>query len=173
MQVRDQGKQLGEPLRDALVADEEFGFRLQSNLDLEVTTYDFKFRQTTDDHGFPNAADWPDTADIVVLGDTLVIRVRRAPDPEQLEHLNGEYADLLAGGKIAVSKALPEEAGEVDHYPRVLLQFNRHAMGRLRTLIDTLNSYVTEAAAPPLEAAPHEIVEGRMTPEAESAEDDE
>jgi hypothetical protein len=105
--------------------------------------------------------------------DTLVLRVRRAPDPEQLDALNSEFGGLLASGRITVSKALAEEAGEVAHYPRVLLNFDRHAIGRLRKLIDTLNSYVTEAAAPPLEAAPHEIVEGQMTPEAESAEEDE
>jgi lysophospholipase L1-like esterase len=73
MQIRNQGKQLGEPLRDAFVPDDEFGFRLQPNLDLAVATYDFTFHQTTDDHGFPNVADWPDAADVVFLGDTLVM----------------------------------------------------------------------------------------------------
>ncbi|MHC4548289.1 MAG: LOG family protein [Planctomycetota bacterium] len=107
------------------------------------------------------------------VGDLLVLRVRRAPEPEQLEQIKDEFGDIVTEGAIAVRRALPEEAGEVAHYPRVTLHFNRQDFGRLRALIDRLNRLVGERRSPPLEAAPHEIVEAQLTPEAEVAEEDE
>ncbi len=105
------------------------------------------------------------------VDDLLVLRVRRGPDPEQLDALNSEFSDILAGGKIEVRPVLPREAGEVDHYPRVTLRFNHIRIGRLRQLIDRLNSFVGEAA-PPGEASPREIVAAEIPPEAERAEED-
>ena len=104
---------------------------------------------------------------------TLVLRVRRAPEPDQLAAINEDFADLLTEGTIRVSKALQVEQGEVEHYPRVHLEFNRRDMGRLRQLIDRLNSLVSEPDSPPLEAAPHEIFEEQIPPEAEASEEDE
>jgi uncharacterized protein (TIGR00730 family) len=106
------------------------------------------------------------------VDDLLVLRVRRGPDQEQLDGLNREFSDILTSGKIEVRTVLPREAGEVDHYPRVTLRFNHSNVGRLRQLIDRLNSFVGEAA-PPGEASPREIVEAEIPPEAERAEQDE
>ena len=104
---------------------------------------------------------------------TLVLRVRTAPDPAQLAELNEDFADLLSEGSIDVREALPEEEeAEVEHHPRVCLAFNRRDVGRLRQLIDRLNSYVAESASPPREAAPHEIFEEQLSEEAESAEEE-
>jgi len=105
------------------------------------------------------------------VDELLVLRVRRGPDQEQLDSLNSEFSDILAGGKIEVRPVLPREAGEVDHYPRVTLRFNHVRIGRLRQLIDRLNSFVGEAA-PPGEASPREIVAAEIPPEAERAEED-
>jgi uncharacterized protein (TIGR00730 family) len=105
--------------------------------------------------------------------DLLVMRVRYAPTPEQLAALNRDFKEILTKGKIRVSKALPEEVEEVGRFPRVALHFDRRSMGRLRLLIDRLNSYVAEPAAPPIEAAPHEIREHSIPPEAETAEAEE
>jgi hypothetical protein len=102
--------------------------------------------------------------------DLLVLRVRKAPDPEQLEQLNDDFGSLLSEGRIDVRRALPEEEGDVSHFPRVTLQFNRRDIGRLRQLIDRLNSYVAEHAAPPIEASPHLIMEQEISEEAEDAE---
>jgi len=99
----------------------------------------------------------------------LVIRVREAPDPAELAVLNAEFGDILAEGAIEVRGALPEEGGEADPFPRVLLRFDRKKMARLRQLIDRLNAL----AAPELsasDAAPHEIVAAPLPPEAERAE---
>jgi len=107
------------------------------------------------------------------VGDLLVIRVHRAPDPEQLAALNEEFADLVEGGTIATGSPLPEEGDEADHLARVTLRFHRRDMGRLRQFIDRLNTFVPEQAAPPREAAPHEIVESTIPPEAELAQEEE
>ncbi len=105
------------------------------------------------------------------VDDLLVLRVRRGPDGEQLEGLNRDFPDILAGGKLELRSALPREEGEVDHYPRVTLRFNHRSFGRLRQLIDRLNSFVREAA-PPGDASPHEIVAAELSPEAERAEEE-
>jgi uncharacterized protein (TIGR00730 family) len=92
------------------------------------------------------------------VGDLLVLRVRRAPTPEQLARLDADFADIVTGGVIEVRAALPEENGEAPHLPRLALRFNRRDRGRLRQLIDRLNALVSDAASPPREASPHEIV---------------
>ncbi|MHC4342973.1 MAG: LOG family protein, partial [Planctomycetota bacterium] len=107
------------------------------------------------------------------VGDLLVLRVRRAPNPEQLAALNEDFKEIVDKGRIEVHKALPDEEGEVARYPRVTLQFNRRSVGKLRQLIDRLNSYVEERASPPIEASPHEIRELQIGPEAESLEEEE
>jgi uncharacterized protein (TIGR00730 family) len=102
--------------------------------------------------------------------DLLVLRVRHAPEPADLDALNTEFADLLSNGRIEVSKPLPEEAGEASQHPRIVLRFNRRDVGRLRMLIDSLNSLIDERTSPAVEASPREIVEEPLPPEAENAE---
>jgi len=105
--------------------------------------------------------------------DLLVMRVRKAPDPEQLDALNEDFASIVTAGKIEVRKVLPEENGEVRHYPRVCFQFNRRSVGKLRMLINRLNSYVPVRASPPIEASPHLIQEQALPADAEGRELDE
>jgi uncharacterized protein (TIGR00730 family) len=89
----------------------------------------------------------------------LVIRVRRAPDDQQLAQLNRDFADLLTEGRITTGSALAEENGEAAELPRVLLHFHRRDFGRLRQLIDRLNTFVPDGArkAEPA-ASPHQIL---------------
>jgi hypothetical protein len=58
-----------------------------------------------------------------------------------LERLRTEFADILLGGTIEQTAALPEEAN--DHHlaalPRLRFHFDRRSLGRLRLLIDTIN----------------------------------
>ena len=103
--------------------------------------------------------------------DTLVLRVRRAPDPQALEALNDEFADTLVRGKISVGEALPEEADEVAALPRVLLGYDRRRAGRLRTLIDRLNE-IEPAEPGARDALPHEVFERPLPPEVARAEDE-
>jgi hypothetical protein len=106
------------------------------------------------------------------VGDRLLLRLRHAPDGDTLERLNREFADLLVGGPIQLAPgALRQEAGEFEELPRLVFEFERRAVGRLRMLIDELNALVP-APEPPLEAGPPEIIAGRLTPEQERAEEE-
>ncbi len=38
-----------------------------------VKTLDYTYLRETDEHGFPNVGEWPSRADVVILGDSLVM----------------------------------------------------------------------------------------------------
>jgi len=98
--------------------------------------------------------------------DALVIRLREAPSSDELDALNRDFASLLKGGRIELSAPLPEEGDELPGHPRLVLRYNRRDAGRLRLLIDRLNSLV-DPPARPLPASPHEIVAAPLPPGAE------
>ncbi|MDE3085177.1 MAG: LOG family protein [Acidobacteriota bacterium] len=84
------------------------------------------------------------------VGDLLVVRLRSLPSRSRLQDLNHRFADILTGGTIRPTKPLaPERAGH-DHLdlPRLALRFDRFHYGRLRQLIDALNSDPRPPAAP-------------------------
>ncbi len=72
----------------------------------------------------------------------LVLRLREAPDERLLAQLNADFADILAAGQFSVAGPLPEERDEptLAALPRLAFQFDRRNYGRLRQLIDVLNS---------------------------------
>lgn len=107
------------------------------------------------------------------VGDRLVLRVRRPPDDEELEALNTDFKDLVIRGRIEVGEPLAEEAGEAATLSRVILHFDRRSRSRLRSLIDRLNDLVADAASPPRQASPHQIVAHALPAGAERAEQDE
>src|SRR3954471_23450512 len=61
------------------------------------------------------------------VGDTLVIRLRKAPTEEELERLNAEFADICRYGPIEVTDPLPAEVSGDDHLDlaRVKLGFDK------------------------------------------------
>ncbi|OGR93550.1 MAG: hypothetical protein A2992_05400 [Elusimicrobia bacterium RIFCSPLOWO2_01_FULL_59_12] len=71
--------------------------------------------------------------------DDLIIRLRKALSPAQLDQLNQAFKDICVKGSVRESAALPEE---MDHreLPRIALRFNRSGFGRLRQMIDRLNA---------------------------------
>jgi uncharacterized protein (TIGR00730 family) len=73
----------------------------------------------------------------------LVIRLQRAPTRSAIDALNEEFADIIAGRKIYVTRPLPEERDDPDFspMPRIAFGFNRRDYGRLRQMIDRLNSF--------------------------------
>jgi hypothetical protein len=76
--------------------------------------------------------------------DTLVIRMQRAPDESTLAALRDEFADICSnGGSLHATAPLDDERSEPDilHLPRLALTFNRRSLGRLRQLIDRINSF--------------------------------
>lgn len=75
--------------------------------------------------------------------DLLVIRLRFAPSASALQSLNEDFYDLASGEKIQATEPLPEERedGDALEFPRIAFRFDRKSYGRLRQMIDVLNSY--------------------------------
>ena len=76
-----------------------------------------------------------------VRGD-LVLRLRARLSDDLLQRIQAGFGDILAGGKFEQTAALPEEANEpaLAEMPRLKFRFDRHMIGRLRELIDAINS---------------------------------
>jgi uncharacterized protein (TIGR00730 family) len=72
----------------------------------------------------------------------LVIRLNREPGEELLARLNIEFRDILESGQIVRSSALPLESDDphLAELPRLVFQFNRKDIGRLRQMVDVINS---------------------------------
>jgi hypothetical protein len=74
----------------------------------------------------------------------LVIRLTSIIDQQKVRELKARFFDILTPrGDISLSGPLPEETDEpeIAHLPRLIIDFNRKDFGRLRNLIDDLNSY--------------------------------
>jgi hypothetical protein len=74
------------------------------------------------------------------VGDRLVIRMNHPLTDKQVEHLTGEFKDLIVEGVMEQSHALPEETDALD-LPRLTFIYTKRTYGRLRALIDRLNQY--------------------------------
>jgi uncharacterized protein (TIGR00730 family) len=77
------------------------------------------------------------------VGERLVIRLSSHLTDGQLDRLRADFTDILVpGGHIIQCGALPEEKGETGllELPRLLIDFNRRDFGRLRLLIDAINT---------------------------------
>jgi uncharacterized protein (TIGR00730 family) len=75
--------------------------------------------------------------------DMLVIRLNNPPSATALEALNEDFADIILGCKIHTIEATPDEVEDNDwvELPRIAFGFDRRNYGRLRQLIDVLNSF--------------------------------
>lgn len=71
----------------------------------------------------------------------LVFRLKSEIDASLVADINQNFSSILAGGEFELGKALPEEKDEpeLSDLPRLIFQFNRRNLGRLRQLIDCLN----------------------------------
>jgi len=74
-----------------------------------------------------------------VVGEHLVLRLRRPLSEQALADLQREFEDILKGPAEQVPGPLPAEGDEYPDLPRLVLPFNRTNYGRLRLLIDSLN----------------------------------
>ncbi|MDB6055293.1 MAG: hypothetical protein JWN25_2816 [Verrucomicrobiales bacterium] len=74
--------------------------------------------------------------------DLLVIRLKHQPSPSAIEALNEDFADIIVGEKIHATGPTHEEQEDHDvlHLPRLAFGFDRRHYGRLRQLIDTINT---------------------------------
>jgi hypothetical protein len=74
--------------------------------------------------------------------DLFVIRLKHAPSDSAIEALNEDFADIVIGAPIKRIEPTPEEREDKDHLDlqRIAFGFDRRGYGRLRQLIDVLNS---------------------------------
>jgi uncharacterized protein (TIGR00730 family) len=74
--------------------------------------------------------------------DLFVIRLKHPPSDSAIEAMNEDFADIMVGPKISRVEATPEEVADNDNLQlhRIAFGFNRREYGRLRQLIDVLNS---------------------------------
>jgi len=75
--------------------------------------------------------------------DLFVIRLNHAPSPTAIEGLNEDFPDLIEGKAITAIEPTREEREDQDflELPRIAFGFNRKDYGRLREMIDVLNSF--------------------------------
>lgn len=73
----------------------------------------------------------------------LIIRMHRAPDEHQLSYMNEHFGLLCEKGAIEVTPATKDEIDDSDNIDlaRVKLAFNGRNFGKLRQLIDYLNTF--------------------------------
>lgn len=71
----------------------------------------------------------------------LVVRMHRLPDPDRIDELSREFADIIVRGTLAPTAATAAEHRDDDHVDlaRVAFRFDRRNWSRLRMLIDRLN----------------------------------
>ena len=71
----------------------------------------------------------------------LVFRLRQELPAALLADINRTFPDILSDGKFEQGPPLKEERDEPDlaDLPRLIFQFNRRSLGRLRRLIDAIN----------------------------------
>jgi len=73
----------------------------------------------------------------------LVLRLQKPLSPPLLQRIRREFQDILNGGDFELlNSALPEENNEpeLSHLPRLKFRFQRQAVGRLRQLVDLINT---------------------------------
>jgi uncharacterized protein (TIGR00730 family) len=73
----------------------------------------------------------------------LVMRLKHTLAEDQIDTLRAEFADTLVDGTISQRHPFPEEQNEptLNNFPRLVLHYNRRSAGRLRQLIDRVNSF--------------------------------
>jgi uncharacterized protein (TIGR00730 family) len=75
--------------------------------------------------------------------DLLVIRMEFAPSDHAIDGLNIDFQDIISKGRVQRIEPTPEERedGSDLAYPRIAFEFNRRDYGRLRQMIQVINSF--------------------------------
>lgn len=90
------------------------------------------------------------------IKDTLLLRMHRPLKDEQVDAINEEFAVLVKEGRIEQTGALPGERDEAKGLPRLKFTFRMRGYGKLRAMIDRINTFDCENTGcpePPPEAA--------------------
>jgi len=71
----------------------------------------------------------------------LVFRLQKIPPESWINQIRQDFADILVDGCFEVTEPLDAEKDEPDlnELPRLVFEFNRRSLGRLRQLIDRIN----------------------------------
>lgn len=74
--------------------------------------------------------------------DLFIIRLKHTPSQTAVDAINEDFADINTGKEIKLIEPTPEEREDNDNLDlaRIGFEFNRRDYGRLRQLIDVLNS---------------------------------
>ncbi len=74
--------------------------------------------------------------------DLFIIRLKHPPTDTAIEAMNEDFADIILGRPIERIEPTAEEREDTDflEMPRIAFGFNRRDYGRLRQLVDMLNS---------------------------------
>jgi uncharacterized protein (TIGR00730 family) len=75
--------------------------------------------------------------------DLLVIRMKFVPSDHALDGLSVDFRDIISRGNVQRIEPTPEERedGSDLQYPRIAFEFNRRDYGRLRQMIQVINSF--------------------------------
>lgn len=98
------------------------------------------------------------------VGDRLAFRLQAPLSETELESLGNEFADLLSEGTFEQGPHLPQEANDahIADLTRLSFRFVKRKLGRLRQLIDRINSFPLPDMGP---ACSPEVGEGGRLPE--------
>ena len=75
-----------------------------------------------------------------IVGEKLLFRLQRLLTDAQLKDLQTRFDDILKGPVDQSPTPIPKEIDEHPDLPRLILPFNRASYGRLRQLIDFINT---------------------------------
>jgi uncharacterized protein (TIGR00730 family) len=75
-----------------------------------------------------------------IVGDNLVLRLTRMIGDEHLAELQRTFEDILKGPVDQVPGPVGQELNEFPDLPRLIVPFNRSSYGRLRQLLDFVNT---------------------------------
>ncbi len=75
--------------------------------------------------------------------DLLVIRMKHMPSDHAIQGLNEDFGDIISQGEVRRIEPTPEEIedGTDLEFPRIAFEFNKRDHGRLRQMIDVINSF--------------------------------
>ena len=75
--------------------------------------------------------------------DLLVIRMKFAPSDHAIDGLSEDFRDIICQGRVERIEPTAEEVedGTDLEYPRIAFEFNKRDYGRLRQMIEVINSF--------------------------------
>jgi predicted Rossmann-fold nucleotide-binding protein len=76
-----------------------------------------------------------------IVGDNLVLRLKRTLSDAQLEGIQQAFEDVLKGPLDQAPGPVPQELNEYPELSRLIVPFNRSSYSRLRRLIDHVNEH--------------------------------